>query len=641
MKKLLLLACAALFFTINSFAQTTGTIWGLKRVCVGSTTYVYDSVLSGVGTFTCSPMGIVSVTTTSSCCGAYSGAITGLTAGVVSIYFYSGSFVDSMVFTVDPTPTAISGVSSLCVGTSTTFTDGVAGGVWSVGGGHATISSATGVLTGTSPGIEAITYTLPGGCSRTTTTNVTGTAVSPIIAPVKSLCIGTTLTLTDMSASGTWTSSMGSVATVAASGTLNGVVTGVAAGNALITYSLGACAGWDTVRITVNGVTSAGTISGSSSVYVGSTVALTDPIPGGIWGSSNPSIASISSSGVVTGVAAGSVTITYAVTGCTGTALTTAGITVSAVNGISGHVVFPSGSFYGNVKVWLITYNSSTFDLQAQDSTTVYCSGSSVYYQFLGTATGTYRIKAATDDTAYGTSGYIPTYRPNVPYWSSADTINHIFGTSDINKDDTMNMGTITTGPGFVGGNVTMGANKGTSTIPAVGLLMFVQNATTHAILQSVRTDASGNYSFSNLPAGIYTVRPELLNYAATSYPSINITAGAPSMTAANFIQHTLSKTIKPVPSSTSNVLPSVSSVSVFPNPSNGKMTIQWAEVANETGHVTISDLTGREVFKTNIDMTAGSGAQKLDLSGLTNGLYMISVKSASINYNNKIQVQH
>jgi hypothetical protein len=69
-------------------------------------------------------------------------------------------------------------------------------------------------------------------------------------------------------------------------------------------------------------------ISGAGSVCIGSTLTLTGAVSGGTWSSNNAGIASInSSSGVVSGVSAGSVTITYTVSGgCS----TTATVTVPA-----------------------------------------------------------------------------------------------------------------------------------------------------------------------------------------------------------------------------------------------------------------------------------------------------------------------
>jgi uncharacterized protein YjdB len=91
------------------------------------------------------------------------------------------------------------------------------------------------------------------------------------------------------------------------------VVNGVAAGTATITYALsGGCA--ITKTITVNAL---GAIAGGTSVCVGQSLALTTAAPGGIWTSNNPTRATIGSvSGMVNGIAAGSLSISYTIGAC-------------------------------------------------------------------------------------------------------------------------------------------------------------------------------------------------------------------------------------------------------------------------------------------------------------------------------------
>ena len=291
--------------------------------------------------------------------------------------------------------------------------------------------------------------------------------------------------------------------------------------------------------------------------------------------------------------------------------------------------------------MWLIKYyGAPSYDLEATDSTTVYCSGTSVYYQFTGLASDSFRIKAATPDSAGSTTGFIPTYHSSFFYWHDADVINHVSGSSDINENVTMLTGSSSTGPGFISGSVLTGANKGTSgSIPVVGLHMVALNST-GAVAQMAYTDASGNYTLGNLPTGTYTVFPDSLNYLTTPFTSITLTSGAPTFGTAAFTQHTLTKTITPGAESIKNIS-SVSSVTAFPNPTSGRLNIMWNEKATEQASVAISDITGREVYNSTIVMTEGSGVSAMDLSSLNNGLYIITIKSAALSYNNKIEIQH
>lgn len=117
-----------------------------------------------------------------------------------------------------------------------------------------------------------------------------------------------------------WSSSNTAIATVAGSGPTTGIVTGQSAGNATITYQRGAIT--RTRAVVVHAPTTP-TITGVSNVcHLGTpTVTLTGtPAAGGVWSASNVDATVVATTGVVTGVNAGSVIISYHhtnVNGCT------------------------------------------------------------------------------------------------------------------------------------------------------------------------------------------------------------------------------------------------------------------------------------------------------------------------------------
>ncbi len=650
----LFITLSLLLSTFAFSARGTATITGTLGACIGDSSVL--TVSSGGGIFSGSAPGTwsssnITVATVGSAGiitggGVDSGAaavVTGISAGTATITFTDTSgAVLTAVFTVTATPAGITGgPTSFCVGSSATFSDATPGGTWSSDWG-VTITAA-GVATGASGGVSGIYYTVGPGCYAAESVTVNATTVASLDSETGTVCVGSTVTLTDATAGGTWSSSNPAIATI---GSSTGVVNGISAGLVTITYSVsGGCgAAFDTTHVVVSSTTSAGTISGASVMYIGGLpVTLTDGSSPGVWSGSSTPIATVgSSTGVVTAVSAGTATITYTVTGCGGTAFTTAVVTVSALNGISGHVLFTGGFYYGNVKVWLITYNPSTLDLEAVDSTIAVGSGTDLYYQFLGAATDSFRMKAALiGDTAGITTGYIPTYHDTSFYWHDATVLYHISGTSDLNQNISMLSGTTASGPGFIAGNVLTGANRSTSgSIPVVGMHMAVLNTTTNTIAGMAFTDASGNYSFSNLPYGTYTVFPDSVNYATTPLTGITLSSSSATFSAATFIQHTVAKTITPGAESVKS-LSSVSCVTVFPNPTNGKLNIQWTEKTAEKGTLKVSDLTGREVYNATINMNEGTGSYAVDLSEFSNGLYLVKIKTATLDYDNKIEIQH
>ena len=239
-----------------------------------------------------------------------------------------GTATASAAITVIILPNAgtVSGSSTVCAGSTTTYTsDGLSGGSWSSATPSvATVNATTGVVTGVAAGTATITYTFTNGCG-TSTCNKSHHRESSCKCGYRergpTVCIGSTTAFTSNGLSGgTWSSSNTAAATV---NTTTGVVTGVAAGNATITYTSTTPCGTATASaaITVIIVPDAGTVSGASTVCVGSTTTYTsDGLSGGTWSSVTPSVATVNATtGVVTGVSAGNATITYTFTNSCGT----------------------------------------------------------------------------------------------------------------------------------------------------------------------------------------------------------------------------------------------------------------------------------------------------------------------------------
>lgn len=103
-----------------------------------------------------------------------------------------------------------------------------------------------------------------------------------------------------------------------------GNVTGAAAGLDTIIYRVTNACGMDTVMkpVLVRGLPDAGIVTGTNSFCNLSMTQLSDNVSGGYWTSSNTMVATVNSSGLVTGVNPGKVTITYNVPDnyCIGTA---------------------------------------------------------------------------------------------------------------------------------------------------------------------------------------------------------------------------------------------------------------------------------------------------------------------------------
>ncbi len=317
-------ACGTAFTTHIIAVDTTllpDNIVGTDRVCVGSTVSLSHSVTGGSWSAT----GGVSVSP--------SGTVTGIVGGTANVSYTlansCGSAVVTKTITVDVVPDAgiINGPDSVCTGWTIGMIASLPGGTWSVSGGTASVSTS-GLVTGSTPGTAIITYTLVNGCGPAFTTDTIsvrfGAAVSGSIAGSASVCTGSTITLSFPVSGGTWLSSNAGVAAISAGGMLSGL----SAGTTTVSYAITDICGvfYATQVVTVHPLPVAGPIVGALTVCEGAITTLSAP-GSGVWSASGA--VSVSSFGVVSGISAGTATVTYTISDVCGTSSVAAVVTVS------------------------------------------------------------------------------------------------------------------------------------------------------------------------------------------------------------------------------------------------------------------------------------------------------------------------
>ena len=319
----------------------------------GSTAQLSAQVLDNLGRVM--PNAVVTYATSNAAIATVnaSGVVTAVAAGKVTITGSSSGKTGTAEVTVTPVPVASVTVTpaqpTIVVGRSVTLTaqalnangQPLSGRViaWSSGAPTIATVSSTGVVSGVKVGSAVIFASIDGVLGWTTVNVVPVPVTSVTVSPATSnIAIGATAQLSAMlyDASGTiltgrviaWSSSQTAIATVSPTG----LVTGVSSGTVTITAMSEGRTGTATVNVASAGVRTVTVSPSTATIAVLGTVTLTATVrdPSGAiittpvtWSTSNALIAGVSSSGVVSGLLPGTVTITAKSGSATGTATVT------------------------------------------------------------------------------------------------------------------------------------------------------------------------------------------------------------------------------------------------------------------------------------------------------------------------------
>jgi len=614
------------------------SISGPTTVCAGSSITLTDFV--GGGVWTSSDVVIATA-------GAGSGVVTGVSTGAAVIsYVLSTGCGASYTVSVLPSPSPIGGPTSVCDGNTATLTDSLGGGTWSSSiPSVATVGSTSGVYTGITIGTTVMSYTT--GCGTVTTTIFADPL--PTVYSITGggpYCSGGAGDHIELSASDAFTNY-----SLMDGGTVVSTIVGT---GSLLDFGFLTTPGTYTMVASYIG-------SGCSIAMTGTAVVTIEPLPTITASSSGASCGNIDTLygwggatytwSPTAGLACATCGTTWvspsATTSYTVIGTDTVGCSSTATVTLAGNRIYGNITFSGTLpdtldtKVWLIQFNSSDSSIVALDSVTTCTAGTVPYFEFDGQPAGNYMVKAKLIYGDYaGTSGYVPTYSSSTPHWDSAATVAHTSGSDEL--DINMVYGTVPTGPGFISGYVTSGAGRGTSgDVPAVDMLIYLENTASH-VLTYTFTDVTGYYSFGSLANSSYIIYPEDYDYNTIPSSVITLSTTSEVAEAVDFKQHTTTHVISPY-IFTTGIAAATSSgnLNMYPNPTSGSLNIEWNDQVSGKADFVITDLIGREVYRSVVDMNATAGQANIELNGLNDGMYIIKIQSASIDYSNKLIIQH
>ena len=245
------------------------------------------------------------------------------------------------------------------------------------------------------------------------------------------------------------------------------------------------------------------------------------------------------------------------------------------------------------------------------------------YFIFYNLPYGKYIIKAQPDSASEYYGYMCPTYFGNVTRWQNADLceINTTGWDYDIHLVDNQSF---TEGNGAINGNVLV-VDKG---LKQFGLFSG-ENITIYLLdnhnnnITYLYTGKRGNFNFSNLDLGNYSLYPEVTG-VNTSEIHVELNDEIPVIDSM-IIELSLEgvNSVIPYHKQSNSLLDNI-----YPNPAQNNSPVLLSVKLKKSQQIglTLTDFTGRTVYKTQPVLNAGTNKLFLPVDGLPDGVYIVSV---------------
>ena len=276
---------------------------------------------------------------------------------------------------------------------------------------------------------------------------------------------------------------------------------------------------------------------------------------------------------------------------------------------VNGTALSSSGSNLQGGLAYMINYNPIDSTVIAVDISSISSIGSFTLQSNLSN----YFIKVVPDATLHPFQ--IPTYFQNGAIFQSADSLVEQCAPRNIQVSTIQGLNT--GGLGFIAGNIYKGAGK--SKPLSFDNLSLLLTDTNFQPLRYTETDTLGYFEFSDLPFGSYHITGDHLSLNNQSPNKIVLNNAQPKL---NGVFNSIDGSILISYVLSIGKLNFNEFVSIFPNPTNGKVwilskpQIKSVEVFNQFGQqIEFSKITNEHHFS-------------IDLSNFSNGIYLIKVNT-------------
>lgn len=232
-------------------------------------------------------------------------------------------------------------------------------------------------------------------------------------------------------------------------------------------------------------------------------------------------------------------------------------------------------------------------------------------------------MKAALLSSDANYSNYMPSYyvsqSSSALLWSGAATVPSTSGGVNIQLIAGTNPG----GPGFIGGSVLQGANKGTGTGDPVANRMFILTDVGGNAVAYTFSDANGKFGFSDLPYGTYKVFGDAW---AKDNPELTVTIDNNVSSVNSIMFFETSKKLEGFlyPASVTNSAMSAN-IAVYPNPASDVLNISGLNTYTGVKQITLYAATGALVYNTSVENT---GVVTIPVKSLATGMYILKIQA-------------
>lgn len=265
--------------------------------------------------------------------------------------------------------------------------------------------------------------------------------------------------------------------------------------------------------------------------------------------------------------------------------------------------------------VFIFSHNTNPSGYTWFNMTTIDTSG---VYVFPMVPFGDYNVLAVPADG----SNYLPTYYENTQFWQDASTVTAGETPNPVNIQLVEANPISTQGNCIITGHIsTTSAKAGNNTTFTESLLdevIIYLTDSDYKIIAFTKLNTSGNFTFGNLPYGIYYVRPELSGISSSYlYVDLNQTTATVN----------LNMTLEG-----NNILGNeepleLSALAIYPNPATETARINISSGINGEADITVNDLGGRQLLQQTIKISYGTAETEIPVSSLKPGIYLIRVR--------------